>query len=137
MLYCKINQYLATKRIKLRWMVNIGMHELPVVLDIVRVIQEEAQKRGFQKVMQINLVIGELSSIVDESVQMYFEVAAKDSVCSNAKLTFEHHPAMLKCERCGKEFPHEKSFNCPVCGGDSVLVKGTGNEFYIRSFDGQ
>lgn len=113
------------------------MHELPVVLDLIRVIKEEARKRRFQKVTQIHLVIGELSSIVDESVQMYFEIAAKDSPCAHAKLVFEHRPAMLKCQKCGKEFPHKKSFQCPDCGGDSVLVKGTGREFYIRSFDGQ
>jgi len=68
---------------------------------------------------------------------MYFEIAAKDSPCSQARLTFEHCPAMLRCEKCGKKFPHIRSFNCPDCGGDSVLMKGTGNEFYIRSFDGQ
>ena len=113
------------------------MHELPVVLDIVRVMDEEAEKRGFKEVTQIDLVIGELSSIIGESVQMYFEIVAENSVCAGAKLTFEHRPAMLKCELCGREFPHERSFNCPDCGGDSVLVKGTGREFYIRSFDGQ
>lgn len=112
------------------------MHELPVVLDIIRVMKEEAEKRGFQKITKISLVIGELSSIVDESVQMYFEVAAKDTPCAEAKLVFEHRPAILKCGSCGKEFPHEKSFNCPFCGGDSVLVKGTGSEFYIKSFEG-
>jgi len=113
------------------------MHELPVVLDIVGVINKEASERGFEKVTQIDLVIGELSSIIGESVQMYFEIVAENSVCAGAKLTFEHRPAMLKCNLCNKEFPHEKSFNCPVCGGDSVLVKDTGREFYIRAFDGQ
>lgn len=113
------------------------MHELPVVLDIIRVMKEEAQKRGFKKITKINLVIGELSSIVDESVQMYFEVAAKDTPCAEATLFFEHRPAMLKCCSCGQEFPHEKSFDCPVCGGDSMLMKGTGTEFYIKSFDGE
>ena len=113
------------------------MHELPVVLDIVRIIKEETKKRGFKKITQINLVIGEISSIIDESVQMYFEILAKDSVCADAILTFEHRPAMLKCSCCGREFPHEKSFNCPACGGDSMLVKDTGEEFYIKSFDGQ
>lgn len=113
------------------------MHELPVVLDLIRVVGEEAAKREFQQVTQIDLVIGELSSVIDESVQMYFEVAAKDTVMSGAKLTFEHRSAMLKCRDCGKQFPHRKgSFQCPECGGDGVLVKGTGNEFYIRSFDG-
>lgn len=113
------------------------MHELPVVLDIVRVMDEEAKKKGLQKITQINLVIGELSSFVDESVQMYFEIVAKDSPCSGAQLVFEHRPAMLKCQRCGREFPHDKSFVCPDCGGDSILQRGTGNEFYIRSFEGQ
>ena len=112
------------------------MHELPVVLDILRVMNEEAEKRGFRKITRINLVIGELSSIVDECVQMYFDVAAKGSICSGAKLTFEHRPAILRCQKCGREFPHNRSFSCPVCGGDSVLVKGTGREFYIRSFEG-
>jgi hydrogenase nickel incorporation protein HypA/HybF len=102
------------------------MHELPVVLDLLRVMDEEAKKRSLHKVSRIRLVIGELSSIIDESVQMYFEIAAKDSVCANATLEFEHRPAVLKCLKCGKEFPHEKSFSCPDCGGDATLVKGTG-----------
>lgn len=113
------------------------MHELPVVLDIIRVMDEEAAKNTFQKITRIDLVIGELSSIVSESVQMYFEIAAKEHACEGAKLVFEHRPAMLKCQKCGKEFPHEKSFQCPDCGGDSMLIKGTGREFCIRSFDGQ
>lgn len=113
------------------------MHELPVVLDIVHVMDEEASKNGMKKITRISLVIGELSSIIDESVQMYFEIAAKDHPCEGAKLVFEHRPAMLKCQSCGKEFPHEKNFQCPDCGGDSVLIKGTGREFYILSFDGQ
>lgn len=112
------------------------MHELPVVLDILNIIQEEAKKRGFEKVTQIKLVIGELSSIIDESVQMYFEILAKDSVCADAILTFEHCPAMLRCASCGLEFPHQKGFDCPACGGESTLIKGTGREFYIQSFDG-
>lgn len=113
------------------------MHELPVVMDILHVVEEEAAKRSMKKITRIFLVIGELSSIVDESVQMYFEIAAQGSRCEGAKLVFEHRPAMLKCKSCGREFPHEKSFQCPDCGGDCLLLKGTGREFYIRSFDGQ
>ena len=111
------------------------MHELPVVIDIVRVMDEESKKRGLKKITQINLVIGELSSIIDESVQMYFEVIAEKSTCAGAKLTFEHVPAMLRCFKCGLRFPHAKSFDCPSCGGESVLVKGTGREFYIKSYE--
>ena len=112
------------------------MHELPVVMDIIREMDEQAQKSGFEKITEIDLVIGELSSVVDESVQMYFDVASQDHPCENAKLKFEHEPAMLKCKECGNEFPHERAFTCPKCGGDSALIKGSGRSFYIRSFDG-
>lgn len=112
------------------------MHEYPVVVDIVRIMDDEAQKSGFEKITQINLVIGELSSIMDESVQMYFDVLSEKSRCAGAQLNFEHVRAMLKCQKCGREFPHKRSFDCPECGGDSVLVKGTGREFYIKSYDG-
>lgn len=113
------------------------MHELPVVLDIVKIMKEEAVKSNYSKVTAINLVIGELSSIIDESVQMYFEIVAKDTVCKGAMLHFEHIPAMLKCQSCGYEFAHKKSFECPKCGGDGFLIKGTGREFYIKSFEGE
>lgn len=113
------------------------MHELPVVLDIIKVMKEEAEKNRFQEITEINLVIGELSSIIDESVQMYFEIAAKDTVCAGAKLNFEHRPAMLRCMGCGFEFPHGKDFTCPKCGGNSTLIRGTGQDFFIRSFDGR
>ena len=38
------------------------MHELPVVMDIIREMDEQAQKCGFEKITEIDLVIGELSS---------------------------------------------------------------------------
>jgi len=113
------------------------MHELAVVLDIVCIMKEESQKRGFTKITRIDLVIGELSAVIDESVQMYFEIMAKDSACADAILKFEHRPAMLECSNCGMKFPHEKSFACPACGGDSILIKDTGHEFYIQSFNGE
>lgn len=113
------------------------MHELPVVLDIINVVTDEAKKQNFTKVTSIDLVIGELSSIIDESVQMYFDIASRDTPCQNARLTFEHIPATLKCRNCSLEFPHKKSFQCPECNGDAYLVKGSGTEFYIKSFNGE
>jgi hydrogenase nickel incorporation protein HypA/HybF len=38
---------------------------------------------------------------------------------------------------CGRQFAHVKSFDCPDCGGSSVLVKGTGKEMYVKSIDGE
>lgn len=113
------------------------MHELPIVLDVIKSVTAEAEKMGVHHVTEITLVLGELSSVMDESVQMYFELLAEDTVCAGALLKFEHVPARLRCTLCGHEFDHERSFDCPKCEGESRLIKGTGQEMYIRSFDGE
>lgn len=112
------------------------MHELPVVEDVIRVVGEQAKERGFHKVTRITLVIGELASVMDESVQMYFELLAEGTPCEGALLVFEHTSALFRCSACGLEFPHEREFVCPRCGADAVLVKGTGRDLYIRSIEG-
>ena len=112
------------------------MHELPVVMDVIKIVNIEAEKRHFGHVSSITLVLGELSSVMDESVQMYFELLAENTPCEHAKLLFEHVPATFRCSECGHEFPHEKAFDCPECGGEALLVKGTGRELYIKAIDG-
>ncbi len=113
------------------------MHELPVVQDVIRVVGEEARARSLSRVSSITLVLGELSAVMDESVQMYFELLAEGTPCEGAVLRFEHTAARLRCIACGHEFEHKKSFDCPCCGGESHLIKGTGQELYIKSIDGE
>lgn len=113
------------------------MHELPVVQDIIRVVGDEAAKTDASRVTSITIVVGEMSSVVDESVQMYFELLAEGTPLEHARLLFEHRYATLRCSACGREFEHRHGFACPVCGGDGVLVKGTGRELYIRSFEAE
>lgn len=79
------------------------MHELPIVQDVIKQATASALKLGVEDIKSITLVIGELSSVIDESVQMYFELLAENTPCRNAVLKFEHRPALLKCESCGAE----------------------------------
>lgn len=109
------------------------MHEFPIVQDVIKTVTREAERLGVKKIAAITLVLGELSSVIDESVQMYFELLAEGTPCEGAVLRFEYRPAVLRCVCCGFEFPHQKSFLCPHCGGESRLVKGTGREMLIKS----
>lgn len=113
------------------------MHELPIVEDIINVMDQEAEKNQIQKITEIKLVIGELASVVSECVQMYFDIASKGHACENAKLVFEHRQAVLRCSNCGYEFPHQRSFICPECGGESNLIRSTGTDFYIESYEAE
>lgn len=113
------------------------MHELPVMREMLRIVGEEAQKRGLSSVNSITIVVGELASVLDEPCRMYFELLAEGTPCESAQLLFEHRPAMLRCTACGHEFAHAHRFDCPACGGQGVLIKGTGHELYIKAIDGE
>ncbi len=109
------------------------MHELPIVENLIRTLDKETEKNHYEKIVGIDLVIGELSGVVDECVTMYFEMLSEGHSCENAVLSYEHTSAQLKCSKCGHIFPHGRMFACPECGGESRLIKGTGSEFIIKS----
>ena len=62
------------------------MLEYPVTVQIVVIASETAQqKRG--KVRRIDLVVGEDSGFIGESIQMYFDVVAEGTLCEGAQLS--------------------------------------------------
>ena len=76
------------------------MHELAVTQSILELALKNANQAHATEVTDINLVIGKLSSIVDDSVQFYWELIAKDTICEKAILHFERIPAKLRCQDC-------------------------------------
>ena len=111
------------------------MHEYAITENIIKTVNTEAAKAGAKKITEIKLVIGDLSSVVDESVQMYFDIISKGTLAECAKLVFKRVPAEYRCKKCGNEFVRKSSsFNCPECGGDSILTD-KGKEFYIESIE--
>ena len=100
------------------------MHELPVVEDMIKTLDRTSEEKGILKIREINLVIGELSGIIGECVQMYFDMLSKGHSCEGAVLKFEHIPAMLKCTSCGAEFPHGK--RKIYQRADALAQRGTG-----------
>jgi len=110
------------------------MHELPIVIGLLDTLEQEARTRHLKKILTVDISIGELSDAVDECIQMYFDSASEGTAAEGAALHFSRVPAMLKCEKCGHVFPHENSFDCPVCGGNAVLIRGTGMDCVIEKY---
>ena len=48
------------------------MHELAVTQSILDIALRHAERVGAQRILSINLVIGELTGFVDDSIQFYF-----------------------------------------------------------------
>ncbi len=111
------------------------MHEYAVTQGLIELVLQEANKAGAKKVTEIRLVIGDLSTILDESVQMYFDIMSEGTITQGAKLTFKRIASRFLCKNCGHEFEKPpRGFDCPLCGGFG-LPTGVGKEFYIESID--
>ena len=112
------------------------MHELPVTQAILDTALAAAQQAGGQRILAIDLVIGELSGIVDDSVQFYFDILSRDTPAQGAQLRFQRQPAKVACQDCGYAYdaaPPLAPF-CPVCGSLHVQVSG-GRQFHLESIE--
>lgn len=111
------------------------MHEYSVTMGLIKMVVDEGVKANASKVKEIRLVIGDLSTILDDSVQMYFDILSKGSLAEGAKLIFKRIPAQFVCTSCGHIYNKPKTgFDCPVCG-ELGRPTGIGKEFYIESIE--
>ncbi len=111
------------------------MHEYSVTQSIIQIAINEAEKAGAQKVIAINLVIGDLSTIVDDSVRLYFPLIAAGTPAEGAELNFRRVRAEFLCRHCEKTFVKPAhGFNCPVCGNYGTPTD-VGKEFYVESIE--
>lgn len=112
------------------------MHELSVTQGILSVVLETTQHNGNRRVIAIDLVIGDLSSIVDDSVQFYFDILSRNTLAEGATLNFRREAATAKCWDCGIESNTKVPLvmECPACGSVRLQVTG-GQEFYVESIE--
>ncbi|HFQ95543.1 MAG TPA: hydrogenase maturation nickel metallochaperone HypA [Anaerolineae bacterium] len=111
------------------------MHELPVVQSLLEITLEHAARHHARRVVALNLVIGQLSSIVDDCVQFYWDILARDTMAQGARLNFRRVPARFRCRDCGADFALDESrLLCPGCGGFHLQLL-QGDEFRLESID--
>jgi hydrogenase nickel incorporation protein HypA/HybF len=107
------------------------MHELSVTESILKIVLQSAQENDAEEVTDINLTIGTLSSIIDDSVQFYWDHISKGTIAQNAKLHFNRVLATLKCRDCGLEYKlDEELIPCPACNSINLEII-SGEEFQI------
>ncbi|MCL5256473.1 MAG: hydrogenase maturation nickel metallochaperone HypA [Chloroflexi bacterium] len=111
------------------------MHELTVTQNVLDIAIEHARQGGATRITRINLVIGEMSSIIDDSVQFYFDFISKGTMAEGAELQFRRIPAQFRCSECGQMFtPEGDDYRCPRCAGLGI-VTDVGSEFYVESIE--
>jgi hydrogenase nickel incorporation protein HypA/HybF len=111
------------------------VHELSLMQEILKVIEEQVRVNEVKKVHEVHLRVGKMMAVVPSSLCFCFEILSKGTMLEGAKLEIEEVPVRCKCKGCGGEFIVESFvFSCPDCkSGD--LEQLSGNEFMVHSME--
>jgi hydrogenase nickel incorporation protein HypA/HybF len=111
------------------------VHELAITQNILDIVLSEAKAAQADKITKINLVIGELSGVVSDCVQFYFDFLKKGNPAEEATIDFRLVPAELRCRDCQTNFnPQDSAWVCPNCQSTSLEVI-SGRNCYIESIE--
>jgi len=111
------------------------MHELAVTENLLEIAIRHGNTAGARKISNLYLVIGQLSSIVDDSVQFYWDIVSRGTVAEGAKLHFHRKSIQIFCKDCNHQYtPISDDLACPNCGGTQIKVI-SGEEFYLEAID--
>jgi hydrogenase nickel incorporation protein HypA/HybF len=111
------------------------MHEYSITESILSLAIEKAGEAKASRIKRINLVLGELSGVVSDCVQFYFDEISKNTIAGGAELSFESRPTKLKCRKCRTVFsPQDGQWSCPDCHESSLDII-SGRECYMESIE--
>ena len=108
------------------------MHEMSLASAVHATALKHAKGR---KVKVVSLTVGALRQVVPDSLEFYFEIVGRDTLCDGARLEVEMIPGRVRCEPCQDEWELELPlFRCPHCFQTGVEVL-SGNEFQVESIE--
>lgn len=109
------------------------MHELSVTTSILEIALRHAEQANAAQVTDVYLVIGQMASIVDDSVQFYWDMISENTLAASAQLHFRRIPAELECQACGHHYHlGDTEMVCPNCNHLGFKFVA-GNEFYVEA----
>ena len=78
------------------------MHELAITQSMFEIVLQQAEQAQAKKVTKINLVIGEMTGVVSDSVQFYLDFMTKDTIAEGAAVYITMVPAKAQCRNCNQ-----------------------------------
>ena len=111
------------------------MHELFVTEALLDLALRHAQAAQAGQITNVHVVVGQLSSVVDDSVQFYWDLISAGTLAAGALLHFRRVPALFRCSDCRHEYaPGAEVLACPACGSLRVSLVA-GDELYLEALD--
>lgn len=111
------------------------MHELAVTESILEIAVRHAEQQKAKRITELFIVMGQWSSVVDDSVQFYWDMLTENTIAFGSKLHFRRIPVEIVCLDCGHSYtPTARELLCPNCESTRIKVK-TGEEFYLEAIE--
>ncbi|MCM1988910.1 hydrogenase maturation nickel metallochaperone HypA [Oceanirhabdus seepicola] len=108
------------------------MHELGVLIEVVKTVENIAVKNDLTKIDTLVLQIGELSSMIPRYIESCYPAAVDGTILEETKLEIEILPGNGICKECNKVFNLiENNNKCPDCESEEWEILG-GKEFMIK-----
>lgn len=108
------------------------MHELGIVYQIVKVVDNFVKENQVTKVDKIVLEIGQLSQAIPRFIEACYPAAVNETPYETTKLEIIILPANGKCNACSEVYnviEHRKV--CPKCQAENFSLI-SGKEFNIK-----
>ena len=100
------------------------MHEYSIASSLLKMAEEHAAKRGADRVVALELSIGELSGVEVDLLETAWSLVRERSVCEGVPLTISRVDACWTCQRCDEPIARGGLLACADCGGAARLTTG-------------
>ncbi len=111
------------------------MHEMSLCESVLQILEDNAKRRGFERVEAVWLEIGALSGVEPEAMRFAFDAVTRGTLADKARLEIIEVPGQAWCMQCGRTVPVKQRFDaCPDCGSYQLQVTG-GEEMRIKELE--
>ena len=108
------------------------MHEIGVVRQMLKTVEEFAAENEIDDIVSIVLEIGDLSMIIPKYVEDIYSVIVEGTRFEHTDLVIETVEGQGVCRQCKRAFPIVKNEGyCPRCGKRNADVI-SGRDFLVK-----
>lgn len=109
------------------------MHELSIVMEVVKQVERLAKDNNVDKVKSVTVEVGEVSGVVKEYFLDAFKwMCNKTPLMKECELNYITIEAISYCQDCKKTYPTTKyAKECPYCHSQKTYLV-SGKDFMIK-----
>jgi hydrogenase nickel incorporation protein HypA/HybF len=100
------------------------MHEYSIASALLELAAEHAAKRDADRVVALEISVGELSGVEIELLETAWSLVRERSICEGVPLSISRVEARFCCRDCGESVPRGERLACGACGGPAQLTAG-------------